>query len=83
MLTRREREFYKQLGIKVAQFRRERGMSGVEVAQILKIDDATLSYWETGSHKIPLHRLVQLARVLKVEDLMVFVPKNYSGIPGV
>ena len=52
---------------KLAQARKARGLTQVELAKLLDVSPGTVGGWESGAHGIRSGRLGQVARVLGVE----------------
>ena len=48
-------------GDELAQRRTELGMTQAELARVLEVRQATISEWETGTRRIRLGRIVELA----------------------
>lgn len=58
-----EGEFRRNLGKRLAQARKERGLSLRAVGQRLDISHATIGHWETGLNPIDVSKLFLLARL--------------------
>ncbi len=53
-------------GARVAQARRERGLSQGELAEAIRVTQRIVSFYETGNVRIPAETLLKIAEVLKV-----------------
>lgn len=62
-----------RLGRKIAEYRKSRGMTQAEVAEIVEVDNETISRFERGTAIPSLLRLFEIARALEVGagDLLV------------
>ncbi|HAZ10788.1 MAG TPA: hypothetical protein DCY56_06765 [Candidatus Omnitrophica bacterium] len=63
------------IGRKVLEFRLQKGLSQVQLAELIGKDSATaISYFESGARKVSIDDLIKIAKVLNktVED---FLPK--------
>ena len=66
-------DFKRQLGIRIAQLRSERGMSQRKFALVLELDRVTLNRIEAGKGNPTIDTLARIAQGLDVEleDLLV------------
>ena len=53
-------------GARIAQMRRDRGISQAELAEAIGLNQRTVSFYETGDLRIPAETLLRFADVLKV-----------------
>ena len=51
---------------RIAQARKDAGISARELAEKLGVDTTTISNWEAGRRQLTLEKLIQTAKVLKV-----------------
>jgi len=58
--------FFKALGKRVAEQRKELGLTQMQLAQTLKISQQLIAAYESGSRKIPASMLPMLARLFAV-----------------
>lgn len=65
-ISKDERAFFKRLGGRVAELRKERDITQVQVAEYLGISQQTVNAYETGYRRIPVSALPPLARFLGV-----------------
>lgn len=72
IMTEDDKSFYKQLGKRVAQLRKELQMTQVQLAKILGISQQHVASYECGRRKIPVALLPTLSKLLAVavEDLL-------------
>ena len=65
-ISKDERAFFKRLGARVAELRKARDITQVEVAEHLGVSQQTANAYETGYRRIPVSALPPLARFLGV-----------------
>ena len=67
-----ERAFFIQLGLRVAEQRKQQNITQVQLAEALGVSQQTMQGYEVGRRRIPVSALPTLARALKVslEELM-------------
>lgn len=70
-ITDDDRAFFVALGERMAQFRKARGITQVQIAQSLGLTQQTYQSYEVGRRRIPVSALPAVARALSVslEDL--------------
>lgn len=51
----------------IAQFRKDAGLTIDQAADLFKVDRTTIIRWEKGSPRIPVNRLDDAAKLLKVQ----------------
>ena len=71
-ITSSERAFFTRLGARVAELRKARDITQVEMAQTLGVSQQTINSYEVGRRRIPVSALPTLARSLGVslEELL-------------
>jgi transcriptional regulator with XRE-family HTH domain len=71
-MTQDEKQFFRQLGSRVAALRKEQGLTQVQLAQALELTQQMIASYEIGRRRIPVSLLPQLARALgtSVEELI-------------
>jgi len=71
-MTDNEREFFVRLGQRIAEVRKEAGLTQVEVAGRLGVSQQTINGFERGRRRVAVSTLLDLARMLdcSVEDLV-------------
>ena len=66
VMTQDEKEYFKLLGSRVAQLRKEQDLTQVQLAQALGISQQMVASYEIGRRRIPVSMLSALARSLRV-----------------
>jgi transcriptional regulator with XRE-family HTH domain len=68
----KDESFFKELGARLAQARKKRGLTQVQLATTLGIAQQTLAHYEGGRLRLPASLLPVLAQALKVavEELL-------------
>ena len=61
-----ERAFFKQLGARIAGFRKGAAITQVQLAEALEVSQQTVASWEVGRRGVPVSMLPALARALSV-----------------
>jgi len=71
-ISTNERAFFARLGARVAELRKGRDITQVEMAQTLGVSQQTINSYEVGRRRIPVSALPTLARSLGVslEELL-------------
>ena len=59
--------FAKRLGQRIAQTRKELGITQVELAEVLQLSQPVIAEYEIGRKNIPIWRLMNVAEVLGVD----------------
>jgi transcriptional regulator with XRE-family HTH domain len=62
-----EKAYFKALGARIAQRRKQLGLTQTQLAEALSIAQQTFASYEVGRHRIPVSLLPALAQALKVE----------------
>lgn len=65
-MTDDDKDFFKRLGARIAQLRKERGLTQVQLAEALDISQQQMASFEVGRRKVPVSLLAPLARALSV-----------------
>ena len=83
MSTKDER-FFKDLGARVAQLRKDQALTQAQLAERLGIAQQTLAHYEVGRLRVAASMLPTLAKVLvtSVEKLIDQNPERASGTRG-
>lgn len=83
-MTQDDKDFFKQLGTRIAQVRKERGLTQVQLAETLGISQQQMASFEVGRRKLPLSVLAPLARALTVslEELVEQTTEKPKGKRG-
>lgn len=61
-----DKAFFKQLGKRIADLRKEVGMTQAQLAEVLDMSQQLVAAYETGSRKIPASMLPTLAKLFAV-----------------
>ena len=79
-----DRAFYEQLGQRIAEHRKARGITQVELAKTLGIAQQTLAHYEGGTVRIAVATLTIVAKALDVtiEDLLGSPSAKAAGKRG-
>jgi len=59
--------FYKEIGKRIAEFRKKQNFTQEELAQKLNIKQSILAYYETGKRRPQASTLISISQVLYVE----------------
>lgn len=67
-----EREFFVQLGARVALLRKQSGITQVQLAEQLELSQAAITAYESGARRVPVSMLPTWARILgvSIEELI-------------
>ncbi|GAA0718078.1 hypothetical protein GCM10009105_25530 [Dokdonella soli] len=76
-LSKQEKAFFAQLGSRIAQLRKEQGITQVQLAEVLDVSQQTITAYEVGRRRIQVSSLPLIAKTLgvAVEDLVGPDPK--------
>lgn len=66
-ITQDEKDYFKLLGSRVAQLRKDQGLTQVRLAEALEISQQMVASYEVGRRRIPVSMLQELAKALSVE----------------
>lgn len=71
-LTEEEKEFFRDFGSRLAELRKARGLTQVQLAERLEIAQQQLASYEVGRRRVPVSLLAPLADALaaSVEELL-------------
>jgi transcriptional regulator with XRE-family HTH domain len=71
-MNTRDEQFFKELGTRIAQARKEHGLTQHELAEQLGVAQQTLAHYEVGRARMPASMLPTLARLLtlSLDELM-------------
>ena len=71
-MTQDEKLFFKQLGARIAQLRKERGLTQVQLAQLLDLTQQMVASYEVGRRRVPVSLLPAIADALtiSIEELI-------------
>lgn len=65
-MTQDEKTFFKALGARIAGFRKDSGITQVQLAAAMDVSQQTVAAWEVGRRGVPVSNLPSLARTLGV-----------------
>jgi transcriptional regulator with XRE-family HTH domain len=66
-MTQDEKDYFKVLGARVAQLRKEQALTQVQLAEALGIAQQMVASYEVGRRRIPVSMLQALAQALSVD----------------
>lgn len=71
-MTQQEKSFFKTLGKRIAELRREQGLTQAELGELLGLTQQQVGHFEVGRRRVPVSLLPALARAVgaSVEDLL-------------
>jgi transcriptional regulator with XRE-family HTH domain len=72
MLNMRDEQFFKRLGIRIAELRQKLGLSQQALADRLELKQQTWATYESATRRLPTSQLIPLTQILGVslEDLL-------------
>lgn len=65
-LSEADTDFFKDLGQRIAQARKDAGLTQQQLADVLEIGQPVLASYEIGRRRVPVSALAPLAKALKV-----------------
>lgn len=79
-LSKEERAFFAELGARIAQLRKDQGITQVQLAELLGVSQQTITAYEVGRRRIQVSALPTIAKALgvAVEALIGEEPKTAS-----
>ena len=71
-MTQDEKAFFKAMGARIAQLRKDSSITQVQLAQVMEVSQQTITSWEVGRRGVPVSAVPALARALgcSVETLV-------------
>jgi transcriptional regulator with XRE-family HTH domain len=84
-MNTRDEQFFKELGVRIAQARKDHGLTQNELAEQLGVAQQTLAHYEVGRARMPASMLPTVARLLtlSLDELMGQpVPRAARGVAG-
>lgn len=63
-MTQDEKEFFKAMGARIAQLRKDSSITQVQLAQMMEVSQQTVTSWEVGRRGVPVSAVPTLARAL-------------------
>lgn len=71
-MQKQQHEKYRQLGLNIAYFRKQQGMSQLELAELVNISRTHMSRIETADCAVSLDVVFDICDVLKIEPKKLF-----------
>lgn len=65
-ISNQEREFFVELGARIAQLRKNRNVTQIQLAEVLNVSQQTFQAYEVGRRRIPVSALPIVAHTLTV-----------------
>ena len=65
-MTQDEKQFFRQLGSRIAALRKEQGLTQVQLAETLELTQQMVASYEVGRRRVPVSLLPQIAETLAV-----------------
>jgi transcriptional regulator with XRE-family HTH domain len=65
-ITNQERKFFVEMGARIAELRRQRNVTQVQLAEALGVSQQTMQSYEVGRRRIPVSALPLVAHTLSV-----------------
>ncbi len=63
-MTQAEQTFFKAMGGRIAQFRKDSAITQVQLAKMMQVSQQTVASWEVGRRGVPVSVVPALARAL-------------------
>jgi transcriptional regulator with XRE-family HTH domain len=80
-LTPDEQQFYKMLGTRLSELRKDRDLTQQQLADALGISQKTLAHYEVGRLRIAISMLPDLAGILGVSVPTLLGPLGKPKVP--
>lgn len=78
-----DKQFFKDLGMRIAQLRKDQGMTQQHLADALEITQQQLASYEIGRRRVPVSMIPVLARALGVSlDELIGAPRRTARKRG-
>lgn len=80
VMTQDEKEYFKVLGSRIAQLRKARDLTQVQLSELLGISQQMVASYEIGRRRVPVSMLPALARTLhvQIDELLGDTTKAHS-----
>jgi transcriptional regulator with XRE-family HTH domain len=65
-MTQDEKQFFRQLGARIASLRREQGLTQAQLAEVLGLTQQMVASYEVGRRRVPVSLLPKIAAALAV-----------------
>lgn len=59
-------------GYELKRYRKKQGLSGKQLAELIGVSGATISYIETGKHMPSLNNLIKIGQILNIPSEILF-----------
>jgi len=82
LMTDTEISFFKTFGQRIAELRKQRGLTQSDLADTLGLDQTAVASYEVGRRRVPLSLLPTLAQALGVSATELIEEQAPSGKPG-
>ena len=84
MISADEKTFFKLFGKRIAELRKEQGLTQVQMAEALGVSQQQVASFEVGRRRVPISMLPPLAHALSVtvEELLGETPKTGKRGPA-
>lgn len=80
-ISNQEREFFVELGARIAQLRKNRNVTQVQLAEALNVSQQTFQAYEVGRRRIPVSALPVVAHTLAVSLEELFGETEPAAAP--
>lgn len=81
-MTNSETSFFKAFGQRIANLRKQRGLTQSDLAAALGLDQTAVASYEVGRRRVPLSLLPKLAQALGVSAAEIIEEPTPNGKPG-
>jgi transcriptional regulator with XRE-family HTH domain len=81
-MTQDEKQFFRQLGGRIAALRKEQGLTQVQLAETLELTQQMIASYEVGRRRVPVSLLPTLARALSINVETLIGEKTTPGKRG-
>jgi transcriptional regulator with XRE-family HTH domain len=82
LMTDSEISFFKAFGRRLAELRKQRGMTQTDLGEALGLNQTAVASYEVGRRRVPLSLLPDLANLLGVSAAELIEAPEPSGKPG-
>jgi transcriptional regulator with XRE-family HTH domain len=79
-MTHDEKTFFKQLGSRIAELRKEQGLTQVQLAATLDLTQQMVASYEVGRRRVPVSLLLAIAEALSISvEQLIGTPSAKRG----
>src|SRR6185312_15498744 len=75
-MTQDEKQFFKELGARIAELRKAQGLTQVQLAELLELTQQMVASYEVGRRRVPVSLLPAIAHALAVSVEALIGEKN-------